>query len=90
MPVLPPVIRTTLPVKREVITFCVLPSDRLIRPMVRPARLTIGAAIGCLALIAFRTRTRIRPTVWRWAFAGVCAVTVAALWPYCLFIPMIY
>ncbi|MGW8487276.1 hypothetical protein [Streptomyces sp. NPDC055886] len=42
----------------------------------------IGAAIGCLALIAFRTRTRIRPTVWRWAFAGVCAVTVAALWPY--------
>ncbi|TYR40709.1 hypothetical protein [Streptomyces parvus] len=42
----------------------------------------IGAAIGCLALIAFRTRTRIRPTVWRWAFAAVCAVTVAALWPY--------
>ncbi|MGW4837578.1 hypothetical protein [Streptomyces globisporus] len=42
----------------------------------------IGAAIGCLALIVFRTRTRIRPTVWRWAFAGVCAVTVAALWPY--------
>ncbi|MFD0426940.1 hypothetical protein [Streptomyces parvus] len=42
----------------------------------------IGAGIGCLALIAFRTRTRIRPTVWRWAFAGVCAVTVAALWPY--------
>ncbi|MFF8964312.1 hypothetical protein ACF1BK_16405 [Streptomyces globisporus] len=42
----------------------------------------IGAAIGCLALIAFRTRTRIRPTVWRWVFAGVCAVTVAALWPY--------
>ncbi|GHF60410.1 MULTISPECIES: hypothetical protein [Streptomyces] len=42
----------------------------------------IGAAIGCLALIAIRTRTRIRPTVWRWAFAVVCAVTVAALWPY--------
>ncbi|MFE9049812.1 hypothetical protein [Streptomyces rubiginosohelvolus] len=42
----------------------------------------IGAAIGCLALIAFRTRTRIRPTVWRWAFAAVCAVTLAALWPY--------
>ncbi|MGW1297374.1 hypothetical protein [Streptomyces sp. NPDC002533] len=42
----------------------------------------VGAAIGCLALIAFRTRTRIRPTVWRWAFAVVCAVTVAALWPY--------
>ncbi|MBK3558323.1 hypothetical protein JHN55_17655 [Streptomyces sp. MBT56] len=42
----------------------------------------IGAAIGCLALIVFRTRTRIRPTVWRWAFAGVCAVTVAAVWPY--------
>ncbi|MEU4924479.1 hypothetical protein AB0G29_34660 [Streptomyces parvus] len=42
----------------------------------------IGAAIGCLTLIVFRTRTRIRPTVWRWAFAAVCAVTVAALWPY--------
>src|SRR5690606_13058507 len=33
-------------------------------------------------LIAIRTRTRIRPTVWRWAFAVVCSVTVAALWPY--------
>ncbi|MFD4027627.1 hypothetical protein ACFWRV_29550 [Streptomyces sp. NPDC058576] len=42
----------------------------------------IGAAVGCLALIAFRTRTRIRPTAWRWTFAVVCAVTVAALWPY--------
>ncbi|MFB8143780.1 hypothetical protein [Streptomyces parvus] len=42
----------------------------------------IGAAIGCLALIAFRTRTRIRPALWRWAFVAVCAVTVAALWPY--------
>lgn len=42
----------------------------------------IGAAIGCVALIAVRTRTRIRPTVWRWASAAVCAVTVAALWPY--------
>ncbi|MDX2919425.1 MULTISPECIES: hypothetical protein [Streptomyces] len=42
----------------------------------------IGAAIGCLALIAFRTRTRIRPAVWRWAFAVVCAVALAALWPY--------
>ncbi|WP_030589088.1 hypothetical protein [Streptomyces anulatus] len=42
----------------------------------------VGATIGCLALIAVRTRTRFRPTVWRWAFAVVCAVTVAALWPY--------
>ncbi|WP_097915755.1 hypothetical protein [Streptomyces sp. b84] len=42
----------------------------------------IGAAIGCVALIAVRTRTRIRPTVWRWASAAVCAVAVAALWPY--------
>ncbi|BAG21369.1 MULTISPECIES: hypothetical protein [Streptomyces] len=42
----------------------------------------VGAAIGCLALIAVRTRTRIRPTLWRWAFGVVCAVTVAALWPY--------
>ncbi|MFJ3595926.1 hypothetical protein ACIPRU_05320 [Streptomyces sp. NPDC090126] len=42
----------------------------------------VGAAIGCLTLIVFRTRIRIRPTVWRWAFATVCAVAVAALWPY--------
>ncbi|MFJ5047902.1 hypothetical protein [Streptomyces sp. NPDC088719] len=42
----------------------------------------IGAAIGCVALIAVRTRTRIRPTLWRWAFAVVCAVAVASLWPY--------
>lgn len=42
----------------------------------------IGAAIGCLALIAVRTRTRIRPVVWRWASAAVCAVAVAAAWPY--------
>lgn len=42
----------------------------------------IGAAIGCVALIAVRTRTRIRPTLWRWTFAVVCAVAVASLWPY--------
>ncbi|MFJ7411932.1 hypothetical protein ACIQWZ_14110 [Streptomyces sp. NPDC098077] len=42
----------------------------------------IGAAIGGVALIAVRTRTRIRPTLWRWAFAVVCAVAVASLWPY--------
>ncbi|MEU3715271.1 hypothetical protein [Streptomyces californicus] len=42
----------------------------------------IGAAIGCLALIAVRTRTRIRPILSRWMFAAVCAVAVAAVWPY--------
>ncbi len=42
----------------------------------------IGAAIGCLALIAVRTRTRIRPILSRWVFAAVCAVAVAAVWPY--------
>ncbi|WP_411079393.1 hypothetical protein [Streptomyces sp. cmx-18-6] len=41
-----------------------------------------GAALGVLALIAVRQRTRIRPTVPRWAFACLCTVAVAALWPY--------
>ncbi|WNF27367.1 hypothetical protein RI138_11245 [Streptomyces sp. C11-1] len=42
----------------------------------------IGAALGCVALIAVRTRTRVRPTLRRWAFTAVCAVAVASLWPY--------
>ncbi|MEI7034914.1 hypothetical protein [Streptomyces pratensis] len=42
----------------------------------------LGAAVGCVALIAVRQRTRIRPSLRRWAVAAVCAVTVAALWPY--------
>ncbi|MFJ9621483.1 hypothetical protein [Streptomyces sp. NPDC101181] len=42
----------------------------------------IGATIGCVALIAVRSRTRIRPTLRRWAFVAVCAAAVAALWPY--------
>ncbi|CAO0832572.1 hypothetical protein ACTFBT_14635 [Streptomyces microflavus] len=42
----------------------------------------LGAALGVVALIAVRQRTRIRPTVRRWAVAGLCAATVAAVWPY--------
>ncbi|MFD8434033.1 hypothetical protein ACFV2I_02950 [Streptomyces microflavus] len=42
----------------------------------------LGAALGVVALIAVRQRTRIRPTVRRWAVAGLCAAAVAAVWPY--------
>ncbi|MEW2067112.1 hypothetical protein [Streptomyces sp. NPDC007346] len=42
----------------------------------------LGAALGVVALIAVVQRTRIRPTVRRWALAGLCAVAVAASWPY--------
>lgn len=42
----------------------------------------LGAALGVVALIAVRQRTRIRPTVRRWALAGLCAAAVAAVWPY--------
>ncbi|OXY96396.1 hypothetical protein [Streptomyces sp. 2R] len=42
----------------------------------------LGAALGVVALIALRQRTRIRPTVRRWAVAGLCAAAVAAVWPY--------
>ncbi|MBT2427186.1 hypothetical protein J7F02_16295 [Streptomyces sp. ISL-112] len=42
----------------------------------------LGAALGVVALVAVRQRTRIRPTLRRWALAGLCAVAVAAVWPY--------
>ncbi|WP_112491347.1 hypothetical protein [Streptomyces bacillaris] len=41
-----------------------------------------GAALGVVALIAVVQRTRIRPTVRRWALAALCAAAVAAVWPY--------
>ncbi|MEU0158174.1 hypothetical protein ABZ154_04850 [Streptomyces sp. NPDC006261] len=42
----------------------------------------LGAALGVVALVAVKQRTRIRPTLRRWALAGLCAVAVAAVWPY--------
>ncbi|PWS46177.1 hypothetical protein DKT74_07605, partial [Streptomyces sp. ZEA17I] len=42
----------------------------------------LGAALGVVALIAVVQRTRIRPTVRRWALAALCAAAVAAVWPY--------
>ncbi|MFJ4961495.1 hypothetical protein ACIP6P_03405 [Streptomyces sp. NPDC088729] len=42
----------------------------------------IGAVLGAVALIAVRQRTRIRPTLRRWALTAACALAVAALWPY--------
>ncbi|WP_398867020.1 hypothetical protein [Streptomyces stephensoniae] len=42
----------------------------------------LGAALGVVALIAVKQRTRIRPTVRRWALAALCAAAVAAVWPY--------
>ncbi|MXG25564.1 hypothetical protein [Streptomyces sp. YIM 132580] len=42
----------------------------------------LGAALGVIALVAVKQRTRIRPTLRRWAVAGLCAAAVAAVWPY--------
>ncbi|MEW1610390.1 MULTISPECIES: hypothetical protein [unclassified Streptomyces] len=42
----------------------------------------LGAALGVVALIAVKQRTRIRPTLRKWTVAGLCAAAVAAVWPY--------
>ncbi|MFE2295317.1 hypothetical protein [Streptomyces sp. NPDC059452] len=42
----------------------------------------LGAALGVVALVAVKQRTRIRPTLRRWALAALCTVAVAAVWPY--------